>query len=931
MDHFDVIIVGGGCMGLAAAYSASKIGKKALLLERNAFFNDQGSSAGLSRMWRVIYSERYLAELALHTDPLWRELESECRKPLIDRTGILWFGQAKTPTTEGQIEEAMKTMDSLGLPYEKLSVHDIEGQYGFANLPPDYIGVFQDNAGTIRARDVLETFHRLASAQGASLVDKTKVTGINVRDSSIIVKAQHSDSPSDDLTFGADKLILCPGPYVNETLGLFGVQLDVEVWEMASAYFKLLDSDHNYPVWFQFQEKVADDPGLYYGFPASDWEKPGHARVAPDFASRIIRSPEYRSRAADVEDLRRTSIYVQRAMPHLEARPVDISSCLITMTRDQNPVLDFLPEFVPLYNRIVLYVGGWGYKFAPLIGQICIDLAFSGRTPEDISNFKIDRTGVLTGGSGYRSVIQKGLGRAASRKRIAIAGAGMAGLVSGSLLKEAGHEVVIIEASDRIGGRIRTLREEFDNGEDAEYQYAEAGAMRIPQFHVLVQDYIRKFGLKTNPFFETDHKKRSYIHANGVRVRLGEYERNPDLLGYAVGHTEVGRAADQLLDAVIQPIVRFVSADQLANWPVVLDRFDRYSVRGFLKEQTLYSEAAIEMIEVLLDEEELMSTPFIESIRDRTDINANNTYVEIEGGMDNLPKAFGPLLKGDIQLNKRISKITQDRDGGVTLWAGRECFEADRAIITMPFSALRHVETMPLFSPGKRKAIRELHYDSSTKILLQFKRRFWEQDDDIFGGGSVTDLPIRFVYYPSHGLGRTGPAVLLASYTWSDDSQRWDSLSPQERIDYALEGLAKIHGEVVRREFIKGTSYSWMQDHCNMGAFALFNPGQQAEFWPFIASPEGKVHFAGEHTTLKHAWIEGAIESGVRAAIEVAKAIEGPARQKIAGPHEDDSTISFLPSEEPTLGDAILSGALLEHRRAARFRGRLRQVRRLKQ
>src|SRR5437899_1215699 len=134
MDHFDVIVVGGGCMGLAAAYTASKIGKKVLLLERNAFLNDQGSSGGLSRMWRVIYSERYLAELALHTDPIWKELELESGKTLIDRTGILWFGQSKTPTTEGQIEEAMKTMDALGLPYEKLSARDIQAQYGFTNL-----------------------------------------------------------------------------------------------------------------------------------------------------------------------------------------------------------------------------------------------------------------------------------------------------------------------------------------------------------------------------------------------------------------------------------------------------------------------------------------------------------------------------------------------------------------------------------------------------------------------------------------------------------------------------------------------------------------------------------------------------------------------------------------------------------------------------
>lgn len=922
LNHFDVIVVGGGVMGLASAYAVSQRGKRALLLEREHFFNDQGSSGGLSRMWRVIYSERYLAELALHTAPHWHALEEASGTTLIDRTGILWFGQPKTPTTEGQIESAMQTMDALGLPYTRLTARDLP-DYGFANLPPDYIGVFQADAGTIHAREVLTALHRLSAANGAALRDNMRVTSVTSDSTGVTVGAIEVGKTTGE-TFRADKLILCPGPYINDLTGLLGFQLDLEIWEMASAYFRLKREERNYPVWFQFQEPVGDDPALYYGFPANDWERRGLARVAPDFASRILRSPEYRSRAVDVEDLRKTVRYVQRAMPNLEPTPLESSTCLIAMTQDQNPVLDFAPDFVPFHRNIALYVGGWGYKFAPLVGRILADLVLSGQTEEDVAKFTISRAGVLSQESRYRSIIRNGLGRTDTPRRVAIAGAGMAGLVAGELLRRAGHEVVIVEASDRVGGRIRTLRAEFD--QSCGLQYAEAGAMRIPQFHLLVQDYIRKLGLRVNPFLETDRDKRAYLLINGQRIRVGDYGGNPDVLGYQVAATELGMTADQLLDAVIQPIVKFVAADPTANWPTVLDRFDRHSVRSFLKEQTLYSEAAIEMIGVLLDEEELMSTSFIESIRDQTDINSNNSYVEIEGGMDHLPRALESLLGTGVRLNTRVTRVAQHADGTASLIAGTEEFLADRVLITLPFSALRHVEVTPAFSPGKRKAIRELHYDCSTKILLQFRRRFWEQDDGIFGGGSITDLPIRFTFYPSHGLGIGGPAVLLASYTWGDDSQRWDSLESDERIERALDDLTSLHGPVVRQEFLQGASHSWMRDHFTLGAFALFNPGQQTELLPYIASSEGSVHFAGEHTTLKHAWIEGAIESGIRAALEIHAALVK------ASP--DSSSLSSVRTVETPTGlsassanDAALVQAM-RRRRGESASVKVRRVRR---
>jgi monoamine oxidase len=173
------------------------------------------------------------------------------------------------------------------------------------------------------------------------------------------------------------------------------------------------------------------------------------------------------------------------------------------------------------------------------------------------------------------------------------------------------------------------------------------------------------------------------------------------------------------------------------------------------------------------------------------------------------------------------------------------------------------------FSRAKQRAIRQLHYDASAKILssagaVSGGRR------GIFGGGTLTDLPIRNLYYPDHGR-ETGRGIILASYTWSEDAQRWGSLRPEERIVQALDDVAEIHPQVVK-EFEVGTSWMWHDDEFAGGAFALFDPGQQTLLYEEIVRPEGRIYFAGEHASLYHAWIQGALESGLRTAIAVHQA-----------------------------------------------------------
>lgn len=467
----------------------------------------------------------------------------------------------------------------------------------------------------------------------------------------------------------------------------------------------------------------------------------------------------------------------------------------------------------------------------------------------------------------YIDIVKQGIGKkfaAGKPKRVIIVGAGLAGLAAGYELKRAGHTPIILEAQQRVGGRVYTLRDPFTEG-----LYAEVGAMRIPRAHTLTMEYVEKFGLKTNDF--TMDNPNAYYYMGGKKVRASEANANPALLGFDVSENEKGKTAGQMYMKAIQPLIDNLEKNGDPAWEEIVAQYDQYSTREFL-EVNGWSEGMIEMFGLLANQESVMNSSFLELFREDSG-NYYTNMVEIQGGTDRLPHAFLPELKDNIRFGAKMIAMDQSPDD-VTIHyetkAGKFAETGDYAIITVPFPVLRHVEVLKPFTRAKQRAIRQLHYDASAKILFQCKRRFWEDDDGIFGGGTLTDLPIRNLYYPDHGR-ETGRGIILASYTWSEDAQRWGSLKPDDRIVQALDDVAEIHPQITK-EFEVGTSWMWHDDEFAGGAFALFDPGQQTLLHDEIVKPDGRIHFAGEHTSLHHAWIQGAFESGLRAAFAVHQA-----------------------------------------------------------
>ncbi|MGA8030222.1 MAG: FAD-dependent oxidoreductase [Bryobacteraceae bacterium] len=540
----------------------------------------------------------------------------------------------------------------------------------------------------------------------------------------------------------------------------------------------------------------------------------------------------------------------------------------------------------------------------------------------------------------YEQIIESGLSqklaKEESRRDVLIIGAGIAGLITARALKGAGYNVTIAEANDnRIGGRIKTFRTADDGNVFKDpLQYAEAGAMRIPTTHPLVNKLIDVMGLRNRaqPFFNVDVCKgtpdvmgfRTWLRTNGIQVRRRDYNSGalkPDqrTAGFPLPDKYKGRTAQSLLDEALAPVNELIDITQpiekqLEGWKQIIQKYDGYSMARLLREH-FDSEVVVEYIGTIQNLTSRLFLSFLHSFIDTFYISSSSKYIELAGGNWQLPHAFLPELQENIIMDSRVIEI-QWTDGqrlpsnsralhlgkpGVYIRTINEPaikrgiqrrnhirvereLTADYLVVAIPFSALRFIDISPDFSYEKRRSIIELHYDSATKVLLEFSERFWEWDEtewrnhlggtykghNSLGGASITDSPNRFIYYPSHRIPKTRGGVVLASYTWADDANRWDSIPAEDRLNFALKGLTDIYGTGIKRFFTGwGQTESWMEDYYAFGEAAVFSPGQLTTLHPHIRKPEGLVHFAGEHTSLKHAWVEGAIESGIRAAIEI--------------------------------------------------------------
>jgi len=502
--------------------------------------------------------------------------------------------------------------------------------------------------------------------------------------------------------------------------------------------------------------------------------------------------------------------------------------------------------------------------------------------------------------------------RALTNVKIGIIGAGLAGLCAAHELRKLGAEIAIYDAEkERIGGRVFTYY--FDRSKQ---YYGEFGSSCIPVSHETAWHYIDLFQLNTESL--PSLRYNNFIYANGARLRQDQTGENiTDQLYPYYELTEKERntpwnkiahfAANTMLNG-LSPQLRTEILQILPEYSEEYAAITRLSNRRVFELLGL-SQGAIDLLSAV--------DPFIGSILNVShdkllsssySLDFMNQYC-IREGMVQLPYAFYDSLmsddplefeppsyflgKVDFRFGQAVTGISENlHTGQVDLRSrnpkGAESSEGfDYVICAIPFSTLREVSMSPFFSNRKLQAIKELNYIDAQKTISLCKKRFWEEDTDsgnMNGGISVTDLPIQSILYPpdhitcsdqEESCSSDVPGVLVMSSNLGQDSLRVSNQAVNRYYQLIKHNVEEVHG--LPEDYLDSIIQShqtvhWSSEHWSRGAFYMGYPGQKMNFAYSVQQPEyhGKVFFAGEHTSTKPGWIQGALSSGKSAANQVA-------------------------------------------------------------
>ena len=445
-------------------------------------------------------------------------------------------------------------------------------------------------------------------------------------------------------------------------------------------------------------------------------------------------------------------------------------------------------------------------------------------------------------------------------KKVLIIGAGLAGLSAAYELTQAGHEVTVLEARTRPGGRVHTLRDPFPEG-----LYADAGATRVPNHHHFTLKYAELFGLTLDPFEPRDLPTVYYVRGKRIPVMPGQevvwpYELTPE--EHALG-------MNGMRQKYIWSMLGEVGDVTDPRWPPpeMLQQYDRMNRSDFWRSHGASSEAiALLTVGGMDDRAETLSTLFM--LRNQALNQKLNQYYKIRGGTDLLPRAFAVRLSEKIHYASPVVRIEQSAQGVKAFFLRAGAYHAlngDYLICAVPFGVQKNIEVAPAFSVEKQTAIEQLPYRSGSKIFLQSKKRFWVSEGE--SGFATTDLPISQVWDVSYG--QPGTRGILQAFPLSLHSRRVTEMREEERINFALEQVEQIYSGM-RENFESGVTKCWDEDEWARGVSSFYKPGQFSSLLPHVARPEGRIFFAGEHTSVWiDGWMQGALESGNRVAREV--------------------------------------------------------------
>jgi monoamine oxidase len=436
------------------------------------------------------------------------------------------------------------------------------------------------------------------------------------------------------------------------------------------------------------------------------------------------------------------------------------------------------------------------------------------------------------------------------RGRVVVIGAGLAGLTAAFELDRKGWDVTVLEARDRVGGRCRTFRRELGSG-----QVAEAGGEFIDAPHEAMRGYAKEFGLELDDLRAIESDKLS-----GAIYSHGKLESYDDV---------VDGALQSELDRFDEQIDRYAAAIDVADPARTGAGLDTRSVADLLDELSLDPDARA-LVDANLrgeytvepDKLSLLFHVVLSALTKDTSDDDIERY-RIRGGNDRLAGAFADRLRESLVLRTPVESI-QARQSRVRVVAGHEKVDADYCVVATPLPVLREVELDVQLPRPVRDAIATLQYGEAVKTALQYRRRFWVDDD--LNGDTVTDLPIEATWDATGS--QAGDAGVLMTLSAGAEAARVGSAEARDRIGGAVDQVAEMYARS-DRDFTRGATIAWGRERFSRGSYSAWAPGQYTRFWPALRRPYGRVYFAGEHTDLYASYMEGAVRSGRRVAGDI--------------------------------------------------------------
>jgi len=451
----------------------------------------------------------------------------------------------------------------------------------------------------------------------------------------------------------------------------------------------------------------------------------------------------------------------------------------------------------------------------------------------------------------------------ASDSDVIIIGAGLSGLNAALLLEQEGAKVTILEGRDRIGGRLYTLTDVPGA--------PEAGGSVIGPSYARVLDYVDRFGLTLEPMRPREpleippdqQAAKTLLYLNGQSIKTPDWESwkgNPfpdhlkSMLPFNFRNAAIGPLNPlKDIESWLEPEAESVdiSMHELLSSngysPRTIDLgFDRNQAYG----NSAHLVSALHMFQ--------NQTWAIHQGRGGT-----NLY-HIQGGNQGLPKAMAKRVRGDVHMATRVEMISHDPSGVTVTSSDGRRHKAKYALVSLPFSALRLLRFDPPLEGRQSEAAATLGYATTTQLHFSVERRYWE--DDGLPPNMWTDEFCGQVLAYAHGP--KGEITSVCAWLTGPNALRADRLPEDVLIREVLESIAKV------RPSTKGAlkpilSWSWQRDQFAGGTWCSWQPGQIRKFANVMAKPAGRIHFCGEHTARLDRGMEGALESGERAAIEL--------------------------------------------------------------